>query len=67
MARGMDFFGNLALENRRPFRAGVYATIRRGFALFTQQDIILEANITWRFGQAIRSSFPLDFSSLHYS
>ena len=29
--------------------------------------IILVANIIWRSSQEIRSSFPLDFSSLHYS
>ena len=29
--------------------------------------IIRVANIIWRSGHAIRSSFPLDFSSLHYS
>ena len=29
--------------------------------------ILRVANIIWRSGHAIRSSFPLDFSSLHYS
>ena len=29
--------------------------------------IIRVANIIWRSGHAIRSFFPLDFSSLHYS
>ena len=30
-------------------------------------SIILVAHIIWHFGNAILSSFPLDFSSLHYS
>ena len=29
--------------------------------------ILRVANVIWRSGHAIRSSFPLDFSSLHYS